>query len=684
MVRKAASLRCSLILVTLFFILYNTLNEDYLIMRSLKTLFLAIFAGIVLSLSVDGCSGSFQVTPAPADSLNAYWNGFWRAYYLNANDSLIIQEIQKEYDERMEVYLDEIGDLRQQVDSLENLPIFDQGKIDSLNALCDAKVQTANQLANSYWKQYYSLLCGDSTYTPDTVFVTKTDTIFKTIVDTLIVTKIDTVVAPPVIIVKTDTLYKTVLDTVVIEKIDTVTITEIDTIISPPQIIVEYDTVYISTIDTLVKVEYDTVYVPQVIEKVDTLWRTIYDTTYITQIDTVVVTEVDTVYETKLDTLFIPYLDTVYVEQGGVALKPLQTDIEMDSVRMILAPVYKNQAIAPKDNYYYKKSDEYLQQYNFLADSLLIYQIGDPVVEPVPLYPIATRESDSWLNNGNLYDGSKTIDGIDSEPCQDGQWSLEGCDRTSRYVIEGYPHWIEYEFENTYQFTEIGFDVYFSERGYVHAVKIYADGEFQDSIVTKPDSVWSYHEVLFTAKNVRLEFVDIGPNLPAGLQQNAYLDVWEVSFKGRDLFGIKEPMPIMITGATATANAETAFWVFDDTTSANYSDINSGRWAAQPMPQSVTVELLDTVNVVQVHTNFFHWDEGRIYQYKIETSIDGLIWENVTDTIASRDQMWSIVEITPRPAKYVRITCISNNIVNSAGEPNTWANIWEIKVFREP
>lgn len=593
--------------------------------RFKKLLLVAVILGALtaISTSFTGCYPITQTTQSSSDSVNTYWNGYWKAFYLNADYKPILDDIRSDYldslaTEQQDCQRD-ITLLKQRIDSLKNSPDHIQDVVDSLELVYNKKLNIANDLANNYWKNYYALL------NIDTVYISTIDTVFKIKHDTIHVTKLDT-------------LWK-----------------------------IQTDTMYMSTLDTLWKTRIDTIYRNTTIEITDTLWRTVHDT------------------------LYLPLIDTVYqTDNSIIPLKYANRDISMDSIRIILAPVYLNKAVNFENNYFYKKSGDMVNKYNFITDSLLIYQLGSPVKKAVQLHPVGTTESDTHTNSvGVVYSGAGTIDGITSAPCQYNM-SADSCHKEGRYTSPGYPHWIEYSFDNTYQFTNFNINVYYSEKNYVHGIRLYADGELVDSFITSPTTVggdiWTHHKVNFKARKIRMEVYDLGSELPEGMLQNNYTDIWEVQFFGLSAVpnsSTQKSLPATIIGATATANASTAFYVTDDITSENYTDINVGRWAAQPMPQSLTLELAETDNVVAVHTNFYDWDKGRIYTYNIDTSPDGVIWGRVKDSVKSSAAAWTIDTFGATPAKYVRLTLLSNNIVNSEGKPNLWANVWEIKVFKQ-
>jgi hypothetical protein len=602
-------------------------------MKIFKSLILSILIGVIVSTSFTSCVPPKVIQPS-TDSVNAYWRGYWEAYYLNADYSEILEEYQQDFNDSLfylaQKHNRELTSLQLEIDSLKTLPTpteqMREALIDSLEKVYNSKLLVANQLANDYWKNYYELLFKDSAKIIDTVYITSPP---------------DTITVPT---------YITIYDTL-IQK-DTV-------IITTPPIIIK-DTTFIPTVDTLWKTKTDTVYVPKIITVIDTLWRTVKDTTYIEKIDTVYLSAEPT------------------TPQGDYSLKFAQSDIEMDSVRMILAPVYTNKAITVENNYLYKKSGEMIDQYNFITDSLLIYQIGRPISQPVELFAIGTTESEVFTdNNGVSYPGSNTIDGITSEPCY-GDVNQPGCDRSSRYIYSGYPHWIEYTFENTYYFTRIDLDVYYSEKDYVHGIKLFADGVAIDSFMTNPTSdgnIWSRHDIGFNAKRIRMEIYDLGDDLPVGLKQNGWTDIWEVKFFGVNPIYLTQ---LPIANAVSSKNSASLSNLWDGVYLSNKPDSLPGGnfyWAEDTLPKWTVLELDKIHDVRQIDISFFRWDEERQYVYNLQTSIDGLIWEDVVREKQSDFTEWNIHKFDPRPAKFIKLTGISQN-------QNQWLTVWEIRAFK--
>ncbi|HKI78174.1 MAG TPA: discoidin domain-containing protein [Ignavibacteriaceae bacterium] len=103
-------------------------------------------------------------------------------------------------------------------------------------------------------------------------------------------------------------------------------------------------------------------------------------------------------------------------------------------------------------------------------------------------------------------------------------------------------------------------------------------------------------------------------------------------------------------------------------------DPNS-RWASQAMPQWIQFDLgaPQPVNIIAV--SFYQWNNGRIYNYSIETSDDSVKWQQVVTNASSSSQEWTIKDFTNLTTRYIRIICLSNN-------QGDWAGIWEARILK--
>ncbi len=92
-----------------------------------------------------------------------------------------------------------------------------------------------------------------------------------------------------------------------------------------------------------------------------------------------------------------------------------------------------------------------------------------------------------------------------------------------------------------------------------------------------------------------------------------------------------------------------------------------------PIPGSFTIELPQTATVAR--TQVLLWDlDGRWFQYRIETSIDGEHWEMAADKSKGHWSSWQVDRFTPRKARYIRLTGLKNSI-------NTYFQVVEFEVY---
>ncbi|NPV46965.1 MAG: DUF4855 domain-containing protein [Armatimonadetes bacterium] len=94
------------------------------------------------------------------------------------------------------------------------------------------------------------------------------------------------------------------------------------------------------------------------------------------------------------------------------------------------------------------------------------------------------------------------------------------------------------------------------------------------------------------------------------------------------------------------------------------------------IPGSVTIELPEVTPVARTQVMLFDLD-GRYFQYRIETSVDGEEWEQAVDKSAGEWRGWQVDTFTPRPARYVRFTCLHNSA-------NQICQLIELEVYAEP
>jgi len=101
-----------------------------------------------------------------------------------------------------------------------------------------------------------------------------------------------------------------------------------------------------------------------------------------------------------------------------------------------------------------------------------------------------------------------------------------------------------------------------------------------------------------------------------------------------------------------------------------YQGDDNSRWDGDSMPEWLVYDLGDVQIVNSTRFSFYKWNLGRVYFYTIQVSTDSLNWIEVRTDIPSSSEEWSIEEIGPIEARYVKIIFISNNQTD-------WAVLWE-------
>jgi hypothetical protein len=106
-------------------------------------------------------------------------------------------------------------------------------------------------------------------------------------------------------------------------------------------------------------------------------------------------------------------------------------------------------------------------------------------------------------------------------------------------------------------------------------------------------------------------------------------------------------------------------------------DIKTQWWSANGLPQWCQVDLGKERNVNSVRIIFYH-EDGRHYQYKVETSLDGNTWQpayDATKNLAPSTATGYRHAFSSRPARYVRVT------VTGGGRGVSASHICELEVF---
>ncbi|MFZ1517971.1 MAG: discoidin domain-containing protein [Ignavibacteriaceae bacterium] len=105
-----------------------------------------------------------------------------------------------------------------------------------------------------------------------------------------------------------------------------------------------------------------------------------------------------------------------------------------------------------------------------------------------------------------------------------------------------------------------------------------------------------------------------------------------------------------------------------------YQGDPDSRWAGDTMPEWLVYDLGDIQILNKTQLSFFNWNEGRIYNYSLQVSVDSIIWTEIRSNVPSIASEWSAEEFSPVEARYVKIIFIANN-------QSAWAGLWEAEFY---
>ncbi|QQS34907.1 MAG: discoidin domain-containing protein [Ignavibacteriales bacterium] len=121
--------------------------------------------------------------------------------------------------------------------------------------------------------------------------------------------------------------------------------------------------------------------------------------------------------------------------------------------------------------------------------------------------------------------------------------------------------------------------------------------------------------------------------------------------------------------ASATTDPNTAPEKANDGLGYYDGDPNA-RWASEPMPEWIQFDLGTSREICLARLSFYNFQSGRIYEFTLQSSIDGNSWSPILNNIFSVEEEWTVVQFAQTTARYLRIIFNGNN-------QNTWANLWE-------
>jgi len=114
-----------------------------------------------------------------------------------------------------------------------------------------------------------------------------------------------------------------------------------------------------------------------------------------------------------------------------------------------------------------------------------------------------------------------------------------------------------------------------------------------------------------------------------------------------------------------------------------YTNVNDGRlstrWSQEGTNQWICFDLNEPKNVWAVDVAFYNGN-SRVFYFKVQTSLDGQIWENATDDLISSGLTNELerYRLQPTEARYVRLLCSGNST-------NKWNSPTEVRIrYSEP
>lgn len=144
--------------------------------------------------------------------------------------------------------------------------------------------------------------------------------------------------------------------------------------------------------------------------------------------------------------------------------------------------------------------------------------------------------------------------------------------------------------------------------------------------------------------------------------------IWKATYNWVDY------APNLTTGRPVTVSGTEGGYVAANAVDGTV-DLNKAWWAG-PWPQWLMVDLGKVTKLDRAQV-FPYWDGGRVYQYKVEVSLDNKEWKQVVDM--STNTKPAVVtgdmhKFAPADARYVRITMLKNSA-------NTAVHLVEFRVF---
>jgi hypothetical protein len=180
---------------------------------------------------------------------------------------------------------------------------------------------------------------------------------------------------------------------------------------------------------------------------------------------------------------------------------------------------------------------------------------------------------------------------------------------------------------------------------------------------------------IFTNEGLNIKW-GIGGYVPTLLTGNAFSDITNRlnHVYSYDNGGLVK-FPIINVDASATTDQSTSPEGTIDGFGF-YDNIQTSRWAADPMPQWIQFDLGTERQIGLTKFSFYNFQLGRIYQYSISVSNDGTNWSQFVSNASSLAEEWSVDTCQGVVGRYVKL-----EILSSTNNPENWANLWEAEIW---
>ncbi len=152
--------------------------------------------------------------------------------------------------------------------------------------------------------------------------------------------------------------------------------------------------------------------------------------------------------------------------------------------------------------------------------------------------------------------------------------------------------------------------------------------------------------------------------------------VGDVDSVGDSTVPCLSPVTLTVIGATDAGSAQVGHGLANALDGLGYADGDpNARWALSGLPTSVTFDLGASQRLCQTRFSFYNFDNGRVYRYSIDLSVDGSEWVTAVAPADSVASEWTADDLAGIDARYVRLT------LHSATPETLWAGLWEVELW---